>query len=62
MNKWLALLLGLVFVIGPIYLVMTPAFAGWGAAALELIKGGVVIMLVMIGIGLFFAGISDLKA
>ncbi len=61
MNKWLELLIGLVFIIGPIYLVMTPAFASWGAATVEVIKGGVVLLLVMIGLGLFFAGISDLK-
>lgn len=61
MNKWIELLLGLVLIIGPIYLVMTATFATWATATLAVLKGGVVIMLVMIGLGLFFAGISDLK-
>ena len=61
MNKWIELLLGAVLVIGPIYLIMTPMLVTWAAATIALIKGGVVLMLVMIGLGLFFAGISDIK-
>ncbi len=61
MNKWLELLIGLVLIIGPIYLVMTPTFVSWAAATLAVIKGGIVLMLIMIGLGLFFTGISDLK-
>ena len=61
MNKWIELLIGLVFIIGPIYVVMTPIFASWAAATLAVIKGGIVLMLIMIGLGLFFTGISDLK-
>ena len=62
MNKWMEILLGLILVIVPVVLVLqTPIFSGWGAAALEVLKGGIIIFLVMIGLLFLILGISDLK-
>jgi len=33
----------------------------WGQAALDLIKGGIVLLVVLIGLVLLFVGFSDLK-
>lgn len=62
MNKWIELLLGLVLIVAPIILVTSVApFLSWGHAALEFIKGGIVIFLVLIGLVLLILGISELK-
>lgn len=62
MNKWLELLIGLVLIIVPILIVnLVPIFYSWGAAALEFLKGGVVVLLIMIGIIFVILWISDLK-
>ncbi|MGB9708075.1 MAG: hypothetical protein ACPLXC_01975 [Candidatus Pacearchaeota archaeon] len=62
MNKWLEILIGLILVVVPIILVTSvPLFFNWGHAALEFLKGGVVIALVFIGILFLIIGISDLK-
>ena len=62
MNKWLELILGLVLIIAPIYLVLLPIGAAWAQAAISFIQGFIVVALVLIGLTLLFAGISDLKA
>ncbi len=62
MNKWLEILIGLILIIVPILLVTSvPVFYNWGLAALEFLKGGVVIVLVLIGALFVILGISDLK-
>jgi len=62
MNKWLEILLGLILVIVPIILALPGMFfASWGIAALEFIKGGVVVVLVLLGLLFLMLGISDLK-
>ncbi len=62
MNKWIEILLGLILVIVPVVLVLPGQFfASWGIAAVEVLKGGVVIFLVMIGLLFLVLGISDLK-
>ncbi|MBD3247366.1 hypothetical protein GF378_01980 [Candidatus Pacearchaeota archaeon] len=62
MNKWLELLIGLILVV--------VAVAEWGldytglsfgAAALEVLKGGVVWFVIMLGLLFILLGISDLK-
>jgi hypothetical protein len=60
MNKWLELLLGLIFVIGAIYGAWT-ALPTWGAAAVEFLKGGIVWFAILIGALFIMLGISDLK-
>jgi len=60
MNKWLELLVGLIFVIIPVSLWVMDVW-GLGAAALEVFKGG--LMWAVIGLGALFIllGISDIK-
>jgi len=62
MNKWLELFVGLILVV--------VAVAEWGlnytglnfgTAALEVLKGGVVWFVIMIGLLFILLGISDLK-
>jgi hypothetical protein len=60
MNKWLEILIGLVLVIAPIY-VWAINFQGFGTAALEVLKGGLVWFVILIGLLFLLLGISDLK-
>lgn len=60
MNKWLELLIGLVFVTGPVYVWGMNTW-GFGDAALTFFKGGLVWFFVMIGLLFLMLGISDLK-
>jgi hypothetical protein len=60
MNKWLEILVGLVMVIIPIYL-WGINFWGFGTAAVEFLKGGLVWFVIMIGLLFLMLGISDLK-
>ncbi len=62
MNKWLELLIGLIFI--------TIVIAEWGlnytglnfgVAALEVLKGGIIWFLLMIGFLFLLLGISDLR-
>jgi TRAP-type C4-dicarboxylate transport system permease small subunit len=66
MNKWLELLLGLIFVIGAIWVAwFSPIWWGdtWNFryAAWEFLKGGVFWFIVMIGALFILLGISDMK-
>lgn len=60
MNKWLELLIGLIFVTGPVYVW---GMNTWelGDAALTFLKGGLVWFFVMIGLLFLMLGVSDLK-
>lgn len=60
MNKWIELLIGLVFVIVAVYAWGMDLF-GFGAAALVVLKGGIVWGVVMIGLLFVMLGISDIK-
>lgn len=63
MNKFIEILLGLILVIVPILIVLyVPAFFSWATAAIEFLKGGVVVSLILIGILFVILGISDLKS
>ena len=59
MNKWLEILLGLILVVGAILVAF--CFTSWFAAALMVLKGG--LLWALLGLGLLFIllGISDLK-
>ncbi len=62
MNKWAEILIGLILIIVPIIVVLQfDTFIPWGKAALEFIKGGVVIFVILIGLLFLMLGISDLK-
>jgi len=60
MNKWLKLLIGLILVVAAVY-AWGMDFLGFGTAALSVLKGGIVWMMIMIGFLLLFLGITDLK-
>jgi len=60
MNKWIELLIGLVFVIVAVYLGGMNLF-GFGAAALVVLKGGIIWGIIMIGLLFVMLGISDIK-
>jgi len=60
MNKWLELLIGLIFVTGPVY-VWGMNIWGLGDAALNFFKGGLVWFFLMLGLLFLMLGISDLK-
>lgn len=62
MNKWIELLIGIILIVVPIIVVTSVStFLNWGYAAVEFIKGGIVVCLIIIGIILLILGISDLK-
>ena len=62
MNKWLKILLGLILVVVPLYLILpTSPLEMWGIAALELIKGGATILVLLAGIVFVILGISELR-
>lgn len=61
MNKWLELLIGLILIVVPVYVAWGLNWVGFGTAALEFLKGGVVWFLILIGLLFLLLGISDLK-
>jgi hypothetical protein len=60
MNKWFEILFGLVLVIAPIYLAWG-VFTGFGIAAIQFLKGGLVWVVILVGLLFVMLGISDLK-
>ncbi len=60
MNKFIGILIGLVFLIVPIY-VWIMDYRGFGTAALTFLKGGLVWMFLLIGAVLLLIGLSNLK-
>ena len=60
MNKWLELLIGLVFLIAGVSAWIMNLW-GFGAAALAFLEGGIVWFVLMIGALFILLGISDLK-
>lgn len=60
MNKWLEILIGLIFIIAAILLWVYNIW-GMGMAALEFLKGGIVWFIILIGLLLLLVGISDLR-
>jgi hypothetical protein len=60
MNKWIELLLGLILVIVAV-VVWMQNYLGLGAAALSVLKGGIVWAVIGLGLLFILLGISDLK-
>ena len=63
MNKWIEIILGLILIIVPLVLILpgVSIFESWGKAALEIIKGGIVIFAIILGLLFITLGLSDLK-
>ena len=59
MNKLLQILIGLALVLVPIWTALT--FPGWGQAAIDLIQGGLIICVTLIGLVLVILGIIGMK-
>jgi len=59
MNKWLEILIGLILIIAAVYVFMN--FGSWGQAALTVLKGGIVWLVILVGLLFLLLGISDLK-
>jgi hypothetical protein len=60
MNKWMEILLGLIFLNGAIFVWWTNLL-GFGTAAMSFFKGGATWLVILIGLVLIMLGISDLK-
>lgn len=60
MNKWLELIIGVVFLIAAI-VAWAYNFAGLGSAALDFLKGGLMWVVIILGVVFIVLGISDLK-
>ena len=61
LKNLLKIILGLILIVLPIWLVTFDSLRGWGQAALDLIQGGIVIAIIMIGLVLLVLGFSELK-
>ncbi|MBU2576375.1 MAG: hypothetical protein KKF50_01500 [Nanoarchaeota archaeon] len=61
MNKIIGILLGLVFLIVPIYVWIDGGYWGFGDAALIFLKGGFMWFVLMVGAVSLLAGLSSLK-
>ena len=53
------ILIGLIFVIVPVWAAIT--YSNWGAATIAFLQGGVICFVVLIGLLFLMLGISDLK-
>jgi len=60
MNKWSEILVGLILIIAAV-LAWGYNLWGFGVAALEFLKGGIVWFVILIGLLFLLLGISDLK-
>jgi hypothetical protein len=62
MKKILKILIGAILLAGPFYFILPGmSMESWGRAAVDLIKGGVTILIPLIGLALIALGFSELK-
>lgn len=62
MNKFIELLIGIILVVAPILIVLyVPLFGSWGKAALEVIKGSIVLVLIVLGLLFIILAASDMR-
>ncbi len=59
MNKWVEILLGLVFIVAAVFVGLS--FPSWMDSALVVLKGGLLWFVLGIGLILVMLGISELK-
>ncbi len=60
MGKVLSILIGLILIAVGIVLIVVGET--WRAAVLVFVQGGIVIMLLIVGLGIFVFGLSELRA
>ncbi|OYT36900.1 hypothetical protein B6U91_00090 [Candidatus Pacearchaeota archaeon ex4484_71] len=62
MKDMIKILIGLLMLVIPLYLIFPGScMYSWGVAALNLLKGGIVILIFAVGIITIVIGINDLK-
>ncbi|MFA6022933.1 MAG: hypothetical protein WC781_02490 [Candidatus Pacearchaeota archaeon] len=61
MNKWVEILLGLILVLGAVFLVFGNMTPTWAQATWVVLKGGIVWGVFFVGLLFLMLGISDLK-
>lgn len=61
MNKWIEILIGLILVIGAVFLVFGGYTQPWSEATWVVLKGGIVWGIFFVGLLFLMLGISDLK-
>jgi len=62
MKKVLKILIGLILMAGPLYFILPGmSMSSWGRAAVDLIKGGITILVPIIGLALILMGFNQLK-
>lgn len=62
MKKLLKIILGLILTAGTFLLVLPGmSHASWGTAAVNLVKGGIVLLIPLIGLILIIMGFSELR-
>jgi hypothetical protein len=59
LNNLIKVIIGLILIIVAVWFSIT--FTSWGKATLDLIKGGIVLVVLFIGLILIMLGFSDLK-
>ena len=59
LNNLIKIIIGLILVIVAIWFSIT--FSDWGKALIDIIQGGIVMMVIFIGLILLMLGFSDLK-
>ena len=59
LNNLIKVIIGLILIIVSVWFAIT--FTSWGKAVLDLIKGGIVLLVLFIGLILILLGFSDLK-
>lgn len=62
MNKWIKLILGtLIFLVAVVLILPSMPLESWGEATISLIKGGITLLVLLIGLILMILGIIELK-
>ncbi|MCS7134535.1 MAG: hypothetical protein NZ889_01605 [Candidatus Pacearchaeota archaeon] len=59
MHPILKILIGIILIIVPLFVVLT--FSSWARAVIELLKGGIIVLVILAGIIFIILGVIDLS-
>ena len=62
MKKFIEIIIGLILLLGVVYVFITPGLVGWAQATKDFIQGGIVILVAIMGVALVLLGLSELKS
>ena len=62
MKKFIEIIMGLMLLLGVVYVFITPSLLGWAQATKDVVQGSIVILVAIIGIALVLLGLSELKS